>query len=82
LIPQRGDGQHRDAVFIDQERIFIRAMSRTAVFYDAESPGGNLLVDPMIQQNDAVGNVFLQALSGQRAVATFARDERRDALVL
>ena len=38
--------------------------------------------DPVVQQDDAVGDVFLQAVAGERALAALAGDDGRDALVL
>ena len=42
----------------------------------------SVLGDPVVQQDHAVGDVLLQAVAGQRAVAPLAGDDRRDALVL
>ena len=47
--------------------------ARPAVLDDAQPPGRDLLVDPVVEQDDAVGDVLLQAVPGQRAVARARR---------
>src|ERR1700722_4493171 len=58
LISQRSDGQNRKTVFINQEGILVGSVGRAAIFDNPQPPGGNLLVDAMVQQNDAIRNVF------------------------
>ena len=53
-----------------------------AVLDDAQPPGRDLLGDPVVEQDHAVGDVLLQALAGERALAALAGDDRGDALVL
>src|SRR5579863_495997 len=36
----------------------------------------------MVEENHAVRNVFLQSVTSQRALAAFARDDRRNAFIL
>ena len=74
---RRGDGQHRNALVVDQERIFVGAMRRAPVFDDAQSPRGDLVDDTMIEQDHAVGNIFLEPETGQRAFAALGRDDGR-----
>src|SRR6185295_15099332 len=38
--------------------------------------------DAVVEKDDAVGDVLLEAVAGQRAVAPLGRDDRGDALVL
>src|SRR6266849_2787563 len=61
---QRGDGQHRDAIVVDHVRVFIGAVGSAPVLDDAQPPGGNLLVDPMVQQDHAIGDVFFESVTG------------------
>ena len=62
---QGGDRQDGDALLVDQERILVGAVGRAAVLDDPQPPRGDLLVDPMVEQDHAVGDVFLQAVAGQ-----------------
>jgi hypothetical protein len=78
---ERGDGHHRDAVFIDQERIFIGAVRSAPVLDDSQPPGGNLLRYPMVQCNHAVGDVFLQPVTGQRVDSGFPGNNRGKVVV-
>ena len=48
-----------EAIVANEEREFVRAVQGTAIFNHAQMPRGNLVVDAMIQQDDAVGHVFL-----------------------
>ncbi len=83
LQAERGDRQHRDAVLVDQERVLVGAVRRAAVLDDAQPARRDLLVDAVVEQDHAVGDVFLQALAGQRAgSAALAGDDGGDALVL
>ena len=63
--------QDRDSVFVDQEGIFVRSMTRSTVLDDAHSSRGYLLVDAVVQQDHAIGNVFLQTVPGEGSVAFF-----------
>ena len=78
----RGDRKDRDAVLVDQERIFIGAMQAAAVFDDAQPSGRMLLGDAMVQNDYAVGHVLLEPLAGKRAVAALSGNDCRDTLVL
>src|SRR6202012_416463 len=71
---ERGDGQHAKAVLVNEERIFIRSMGRAAIFHDAKSTRRNLVLDAMIEQEDAIGNVFLKAMPCEGAVAALRGD--------
>ena len=53
-----------------------------AIFDHAQPPGRDLIDDAMVEQDHAIGDVFLQAVAGQRAFAALARDDDRDAFVL
>ena len=62
---------------VDQERILVGAVRGAAVLDDAQAAGRDLLVDPVVEQDHAVGDVFLEAVAGERAVAPLAGDDRR-----
>src|SRR5258706_8044985 len=70
----RGDWQHRDAILADQERIFIGAMEGAAIFDDAQTARGDLVDDKVIEEDDTISDVFLQAVTGEGAFASFAGD--------
>ena len=55
---------------------------RAAIFDDAQTPRRKLIVDAVVEQDHAVGDVFLQAITRQRAFAALSGDDRRDALRL
>ena len=78
----RGDRHHADPLVVDQERIFVRAVGRAAVLDDAQSTGRDLVLDPVVEQDDAVRDIFLDAVPGQLPIAAFAGDDGGDALVL
>ena len=84
LVPQaqRGDRQDGDAVLVDQEGILVGAVGGAAVLDDAQPAGRELLGDAVVEQDDAVGDVLLEPVAGERAVAALAGDDRRDPLVL
>ena len=82
IQPQRGDRQHADALLVDQEGIFVGAVGRAAIFHHPQPPGGELVVDAVVQQDDAVGDVFLQAVAGEGPSPLLAGDDGGDALVL
>ena len=79
---QRGHRQHRDAAPIDEERILVRAVARAAVLDDAKPARRDLIVDAMVEKDDAVGDVLLEALTRERVDAAFAGDDGRDAAFL
>ena len=60
---------------VDQERIFVGAMLGAAVFHDAHAAGGNLVLDAMVEQNHAVGDIFFEAVARERAFAPFRGDD-------
>src|SRR4029453_7912926 len=79
---ERGDWQDGNAVLVDQEGILVGAMGGAAVLDDAEPSGRELLGDAVVEDDDAVGDVLLEAVAGEGAVAPLAGDDRRDPLVL
>jgi len=62
-----------DAVLIDQERVLIGSVDGAAVLHHPQTARGNLAVHPMIEQDDTIRNVFLQALPGELAIASLSR---------
>ena len=40
--------------FVDQKRIFVRAVRRAAVFHDAQETGGDLILHTIVKKNDAI----------------------------
>jgi hypothetical protein len=44
--------------------------------------GGNLVFDAMIQKDHAIGNIFFQAVPGQRPFAALGGDDRGEAAIL
>jgi hypothetical protein len=79
---QRSDRKDGEAVVVDQERAFVAAVTGTSILDDPQPPGRNLLRDPMIQNDDAIGDIFFQPMPGERSVAPFPGDNRRHALFL
>ena len=75
-------GRTRDAVLVDEERVLVGAVRAAAVLDDAQAPRGHLLGHAVVEQDHAVGDVLLEPLARERAVAALAGDDRGDALVL
>ena len=72
-------GSTAEPVLVDEERVLVGAVRRAAVLDDAQPPGRDLLVDPVVEQDHAVGDVLLEALAGELPVAALAGDHDRDA---
>ena len=70
-----GDGEDGDAVCVDEERVFVGAVDGAAIFDDAEAAGGDLVGDAVVEEDDAVGDVFFEALAGEGSVAAFGGDD-------
>ena len=80
---QRGDGQDGNAVFIDEERILVRAVGRSPVLDDAQAPGRDLLADAMVQHDHAVRDELLDPVPGQLVgPVPLGGDDRGQALLL
>src|ERR1700749_3996937 len=80
--PGRGYGKNMDAGVIDQERVFVRAVSGASVLHDPQAARDDLFLDAVVEQDDAVGDVFLDAEAGKLTLAAFGGDDGGDALVL
>src|SRR4051812_10940150 len=81
LHTQRSDRQNAETILIDKKRIFVRAVRRATIFHDAHAAGRNLVGHAMIEQDDAVGDVFLQAAAGKGPASTLSGDNRGYAFV-
>jgi len=79
---QGGDGHHREAGLVNQERILVGAMGRSAILDDPQPPRRHLVDHPMVEQDDAVRHIFLQPVTRQHAASSLGRHDRRDATVL
>src|ERR1700674_1417814 len=73
LQSERRDRQDRYSMFIDQERIFVCAVTGAPVFDNSHPARGSLLADAMVEQNDAVGNILFQTVPGESAVSFLGR---------
>src|SRR5581483_12177720 len=80
--PDRRDGQHAEPVAIDEERILVGPVARAAVLDDAEPARRDLFDDGMVEEDDAVRDVLLEALARELSVAALRGDDGGDALVL
>ena len=69
-------------LLVDQERVLVGAVRRAAVLHDAQPARGDLVVDPVVEQDHAVGDVLLEALARELALAALAGDDGGDAAVL
>ncbi len=81
LEHERRNGQHADAVLVDEERIFVGAVRAAPVFDDAQTSCRDLVDDAVVEQDHAVGDVLLQPAAGELTIASLAGDHGGDALV-
>ena len=79
---ERCDRQHADAVAANEEGKLVGAVERATVFHHAQMTRGDLVVDAVIEQDDAIGDVFLESVAGERFAAALGGDDGGDALVL
>ena len=80
--PARRDRHHRDALLVDDERVLVGSVSRAAILDDAQPTRRKLILDAVVEQDHAVGDVFFQAVARQRAFAALAGDDGGNALFL
>src|SRR5947209_4534745 len=78
---QRGDGQDAEAALVNDEWILIGAVNAAAVFHDAQTAREDLVVDAMIEQDDAIGDVLFETAPGEGALAALAGDDRGDTFI-
>ncbi len=82
IEPDGGDRQDREPVLIDQERVLVRPVRGAAILHHPQASRGNLVGDPVVEEDHAVRNVLLEALPGERAVAPLGGDDGGHPLVL
>jgi hypothetical protein len=78
----RRDRQHTDALIIDQERIFVGTVRRAAILDDPQATRRDLVLHAVVEQDHAVGDIFLDAVARQLSFTPLGRDDRRDAAFL
>ena len=79
---QRGtSGKNGKTFVIDEEGIFVGAVGRAAILDDAHAAGGDLFVYAMIEEDDAIGDVFFEAVAGKIAFAAFSGDHSGEAAI-
>lgn len=71
----RGDRQHRESAVIDRKWIFVGAVGAAAIFHHPYTSGGDVVGNAMVEEHDAIGDVFLEPEAGQGFLASFAGDE-------
>ena len=76
-----GDRHHREALPVNQKRVFVGAVGGTPVFDNPQTARGNLLADGVVEENDAVGDIFLQSEAGEGAFPLFAGNDGGDTFV-
>ena len=70
-------------MLVDHRRVFVGPVLAAAVLDDPQAARGDLVLDPVIQADDAVADEFLQAVPGQLVrLGLLAGDDGGDALVL
>ena len=57
-------------------------MGRAAIFDDPKASGGDLVLDAIVEQHHTVGDVLLETLPGELALATLAGDDGSQAAIL
>ncbi len=67
----RRDRQHDEALGGDQERELVGAVRGPAVLDHPEPAGGDLLGDPVVEDDHAIGDVLLDPVPGEAVVAAF-----------
>jgi hypothetical protein len=82
LQAEGGDGQDGNPVLVDQEWVLVRAVDRAAILDDAQPARRTLFGDSVIEHDDAVGDVLLESVTGEGAIAPLARDHGRDPAIL
>ena len=82
IKPERGDRKYADSVSSDQKGEFVGAVERAAIFHHAQIPRGNLVVKTVLEENDAIRDVFLKPVTGQLVASPLGRDDGGDAFGL
>ena len=63
---------------VDQEWEFVVAVGRSTILQDPHLAGRLLGGDSLIQDDDAICQVFLEAMAGQSLGPSLPRDDRGD----
>ena len=71
MSPREGM-EDRKTQIVDQERIFVGAVRRAAILHHPQASGRYLIVHALIQQDYTVRDVFLDALTRERAAPASA----------
>src|SRR5512144_848421 len=80
--PEGRDGKHRDAAFVDEERIFVGAVRGTAILQHAQAARDGVILNAMIEEDYAIGDIFLETMPREGALTSLPGDDRRNALIL
>ena len=78
----RGDRQDGEGSLIDQKRILVGAVLRTAVLDHVQAARADLIRDPVAEKDDAVADILFKALAGQHVDPGFAGDDGGHAFLL
>lgn len=81
LQAQGRNRRDTETVFVNQKGMLVSGVSRAPVFDNPQTAGGDLIRHPVIEQDDAIGNVLFELLPGQRTFAAFGCDDGGYALV-
>ena len=79
LEESRTELRHRLSATGHVARAVPGAVAAAAILHDPHAARGDLIVDAMIEQDHAVGDVFLETETRERVLAPFAGDNRGDA---
>ncbi len=80
--PGRRNRHHGDALLIDDERILVGAVRRSAILDDTHAAGRQLIAHAVVEENHTIGNIFLKTVARERTIATLAGDDRGDTFLL
>jgi len=79
--PSEVTGKNAESVLVDQEWVFVGAVRRAAVFHDAKPSGGDLVGHAMVEENNAIGDVLFESVTGECPFAAFGGNHGGDSLV-
>ena len=80
--PGRCDGHNGDALLIDDERVLVGAVRRSAILDDTQAAGRQLILHAIIEKDHTIGDIFLETVTSEHTVATLAGDDRSDPFLL
>ena len=69
-------------MLVNQRGVFAGAVGRAAILDNAHAARGDLVVDAVVQEDDAVADVFLQAVAAEGLLALLAGNDSGDAFLL